>query len=358
MKAVIMAGGSGTRLWPLSRRSLPKQSQPVIDSQTLLQKTYQRIRRGWPIGDIFISTSQQLWSGIRPQLPQVKRQNAILEPARRDTAAAIGLVAMYLHHRHPREIMFTVNSDHYVKEVDAYIRLLKKGEQAVKRYPHQTVLIGTKPQFPDTSSGYIKTKKQIDAVGINEVFQVDRFIEKPNLATATRFMTDWQYLLNPAWFIFRVDAMLDKFKRWLNPSYKILMRIDQAIGTPREAATVKRLFPKMQKISIDYGIMEKDKNMLVVPSNVTWTDIGSWRAVYDMIAETPAANVVRGRHVTHDSAGNLLYSYSGKLIAAAGVHDMIIVETADAILVCPKNRAQDVKHIVAELEKKKLHSYL
>jgi mannose-1-phosphate guanylyltransferase len=194
--------------------------------------------------------------------------------------------------------------------------------------------------------------------GANKVFAVDRFIEKPNLVTATRFMNDWQYLLNPAWFIFRADAMLDKFKRWLNPSYKLLMQFEKTIGTSREQQTLKRLWPKMQKISIDYGIMEKDRSMLVIPANISWTDIGSWRAVYDMIATDKTTNVFRGQHIVHDASGNLIYSYSGKLVAAVGIHDMIIVETADAILVCPKDRAQDVKHLVAEIERKKLHRYL
>lgn len=358
MKAVIMAGGSGTRLWPLSRRSIPKQAQPIVDSQTLLQKTYQRVRRGWTPKDIIVSTSLALFPSLRRQLPQLGRNNFVLEPARRDTAAAIGLVATYLHHRNPRETMFTLNADLFIKDAPAYIRLIRASEKIVARHPKKTLLIGTKPQFPDTSSGYIKTAKPTGTFGQYEIFHVDRFIEKPDLATAKRFLADWQYLLNPAWFVFRVDAMLDKFRRWLNPSYKLLLQIDRAIGTSREQATVKKLFPKMQKISIDYGIMEKDRDMLVVPANITWTDIGSWRAVYEMLAQQSGANVMRGLHVLHDTSGNLIYSYSGKLIAAAGIKNMIIVETADAILICPRDRSQDVKHLVASLEKKKLHRYL
>ncbi|MBI5466854.1 MAG: mannose-1-phosphate guanylyltransferase [Candidatus Kerfeldbacteria bacterium] len=358
MKAVILAGGSGTRLWPVSRQHSPKQSQPFGDNETLLQKTYRRLRRGWSLSDIFVSTSFDQYPVLRRQLPQITRRHYVLETARRETAPAIGLAAAYLHKHNPQEVMFTANSDAYLKEVDEYIRVIKNAGKIVARYPNQTTLIGIKPRFADTGLGYIKMKKQIDAINGDDVFLVDRFVEKPDTRTAVKYVASWQYLWNPAMFVFRVDAMLDKFRRWLNPSYKLLMQIQASIGTTREAATLKRLYPKMQKISIDYGIMEKDQNMLVIPADITWSDIGNWRTVYDMLADSDGENLLRGQHVTVDSRGNLLFSYTGKLIATAGVHDMIIIETDDAILVCPKSRAQDVKHIVAELEKRKLHRHL
>lgn len=159
-------------------------------------------------------------------------------------------------------------------------------------------------------------------------------------------------------FVFRVDAMLEKYRRWLPASYRLLMQMQAAMGTSRERSVIKRLFPKMEKISIDYGIMEKDRQMIVLPADVTWSDIGNWRTVYDMLSEHPDHNVQRGKHITVDSRGNMLFSYTGKLIATAGLEQMIVIETEDAILVCPKNRAQDVKLIVAELERQKLTKHL
>ncbi|MBI4092845.1 MAG: mannose-1-phosphate guanylyltransferase [Candidatus Kerfeldbacteria bacterium] len=358
MKAVIMAGGSGTRLWPVSRQNTPKQGQPFGDNETLLQKTYRRLRSGWSPADILVSTGAAQFSLLQKQLPQLKRPNFILETERRDTAPAIGLAATYLHRRNPREIMFTANSDAYLKEVKEYVSLVRTAGKVVTRHPSQTVLIGIKPRFPDTGLGYIKMKRQVETIGQHEVFLVDRFVEKPDQRTAERYAASWQYLWNPAMFVFRVDAMLEKFRRWLNPTYKLLTTIRRAIGTPQERLTVKRLYPKMQKISIDYGIMEKDRAMLVIPADLTWSDIGSWAAVYDMLTERGQANVVRGLHITHDSHGNIIYSQTGKLIATAGVKNMILVETDDAILVCPRNRAQDVKKIVAELERRKLKKYI
>lgn len=358
MKAVIMAGGGGTRLWPLSRSKTPKQAQPILGNQSLLQNTVKRIMTGWKSRDIVISTNHSLVPSLQKQLPKVRLQNFIAEPIRRDTSAAIGLVAAYLHHRNPGEVMFTVNSDHFVKDVKAYVQLLKAAGQVVNQHPNQTVLIGTKPTFPDTSSGYIKTKRKIGRHGKYDILSVDRFIEKPDIRHAKRFIATPNYLLNPAWFVFRVDAMLNKFRRWLPTTYRYLQEIENSIGTVRETATVRRLFPKMEKISIDYGIMEKDEHMLVMPSKIEWFDIGSWHAVYQMQAKAIGQNILRGRHITHNASGNLLYSYSGKLIAATGVHNMVIIETKDAILVCPRDRAQEVKQLVALMEEQALHKYL
>lgn len=358
MKAVIMAGGSGTRLWPVSRNNSPKQAQPFGDNETLLQKTYRRLRQGWKPSDIFVSTSVSQYPVLRGQLPGLGKHQYILETARRETAAAIGLVTAVLHKRNPQEIIFTANSDAYLKETASYVRVIKAAGALVARYPTQTVLVGIKPRFADTGLGYIKMKRQIDAIDGHDVFLVDRFVEKPDFTTAKRYVASWQYLWNPAMFVFRVDTMLDKFRRWLPSSYKLLLQMQRAVGTPNERATIKRLFPKMEKISIDYGVMEKDRQMLVMPADLTWSDIGSWSAVHDMLAEHPGHNVSRARHVGIDSRGNLLFSYTGKLIATAGLHDTIVIETDDAILVCPKGRAQDVKKIVTELERQKLTRHL
>lgn len=358
MKAVIMAGGTGTRLWPVSRQNTPKQVHPFGDRQTLLQKTYRRLRRGWPDRDIVVSTNNGQLTAVRQQLGRLPRSRFIVEPVRRDTAAAIGLIASYLWKKNPKEAMFTASSDHYFREEKEYIRAIKAAGKLVFRYPQRTLLFGIKPRYAHTGLGYIMMKRQVDTVDGHDVFSVNRFIEKPNLPTAGRFMTRWEYLWNIGSFMFRVDAMLDKFRRWLPRSHRLLMTMAESFGTSRETATVKRLFPKMDQIAIDYGIMEKDKQMLVLPLDLTWADIGSWREVFDMLADHPQANVVRGRHVTHDAHGNLLLSYSGKLIAAAGLKQMIVVETPDAILICPKDRAQDVKQLVSQLAQRNLHRYL
>jgi len=358
MKLVMFAGGSGTRLWPVSRRRTPKQAHPFLDNQTLLQKTYARLRRGWPVKDIWLSTSAEQYRLLKRQLPSLPRRQVILEPARRDTAAAIGLAATVLHHYHPREIMATVWADAYIKEPGQYVSVMKTAARVVAQHPQQTVLIGIKPRYADTGLGYIKMKKQVDTFGSTDVFLVDRFVEKPDQSTAERYAASWQYLWNPGMFLFRVDAMLDKFRHWLPSSARLLRKIDHDLGTSREFASLRTNYPRLKKISIDYAIMEPDRKMLVIPADFTWSDVGTWGAVFEMLAAHPRANVLRGRHITHDSYGNLIYSYSGKLVAVAGLTNMVIVETKDAILVCPRHRAQDVKHLVTALEEQGLHAYL
>lgn len=348
-----MAGGSGTRLWPVSRKNVPKQVQPFGDRDSMLQKTYHRVRRGWRDADIFVATNHTQVPAIRKQLRSLPTSNYIIEPVRRDTSAAIGLIATYLWKRNPKDIMVTASSDHYFKEEAAYVRAIKTAGRIVAKHPEQTLLFGVKPRYPHTGLGYIMMDGHVDRYGTYEVFSVKKFVEKPDLATAQKFVERWEYLWNIGSFAFRVDAMLDKYRRWLPKSYAILMKIANAIGTRNEAATVRRLFPQMDQIAIDYGINEHDKNMLVMPLDLTWADIGSWREVFDMRAPHRDANVTHGQHVQVDSRGNIIYSYTGKVIATAGLHDMVVVDTEDALLICPKERAQDVKKIVSELERQK-----
>ncbi|MFH0828985.1 MAG: sugar phosphate nucleotidyltransferase [Candidatus Kerfeldbacteria bacterium] len=358
MKVVILAGGSGTRLWPVSRKNIPKQVQPFGDRDSLLQKTYRRLRRSWNNADIFVATNEAQAPAIRKQLPTLGKGHYIIEPLRCDTSAAIGLIATYLWKRNPKDIMVTVSSDHYFKEEVAYNRAIRAAGRIVAKHPDRTLLFGVKPRYPHTGLGYIMMESQVDRFGPYEVFSVKRFVEKPDLATARKFVSRWEYLWNIGSFAFRVDAMLEKYRRWLPKSYALLMRIAKTIGTRSESATLKRLFPKMDRIAIDYGINEHDRSMLVMPLDLTWADIGSWREVFEMRAPHQHANVTHGKHVHIDSRGNIVYSYTGKLIATAGLTDMVVIDTEDALLICPKDRAQDVKKIVTELERQQLHHLL
>lgn len=358
MKAVIMAGGTGTRLWPVSRQRYPKQSQPLIEKQTMAQKTFRRLRAGWPAKSIYISTNTEQVQSLHKQLPKIPTKNFIVEPLRRDTSAAIGFAAMMLWKRNPKDFMFTASSDHYFRETDEYLRILKTAQQVSEKHPHQTVLIGVKPTYAHTGLGYIKMQRQIERLGQDDIFSVDRFIEKPPERVAKRFVASWQYLWNLNMFMFRVDAMLDKYRQFLPKSHKLLMAMAKDVGTSRERTTIKRLFPKMERIAIDYGIMEHDKNMIVVPADVTWADIGSWREVYQMLSTEVGQNVVRGLHVNSSSTGNLIYTTKKKVVATADIHDLVIIDTPDALLVCRRDQAQNVKKIVTEIERRKLHRHL
>ncbi len=358
MKIVIMAGGGGTRLWPVSRKSKPKQTQPFIGNKTLLQKTYDRVHRGFPLRDIFVSTNYKQYPLIKKQIPKLPRGNYILETEKKDTAAAIGLIAFYLAKIDPKSVMVTANSDGFIKNEKEYIRLLKVAEKTIKENPKYSLLIGIRPTYPETGYGYIKINKIFKQQGDDEIFFGQKFVEKPDLSTAQKYIKSWDYLWNPAMFCWRVDYLIGLYKKFLPQHYKILKRIQPALGTKDEKKVVTREFKKFKSISIDYGIMEKTKKLLVIPASYEWADVGHWRAVKDILAKTPSENITRGKIITIDSNNNLIYSYSKKLITTAGVHDMIIIDTEDCILVCPKDKAQDVKKIVEELERKKLKKYL
>ncbi len=351
MKVVILAGGGGTRLWPLSRETKPKQIQPFLDKETLLQKTYKRIRRGFSASDIFVATNGKFSDLVRAQLPQVSRENFFIEPVRRDTAAAIGLVAALFYRENPKTIFTTANSDHFIKNEKEYLRVLKLSGKVVADHPDHTVLLGLNPVYPETGYGYIQMDGRFKEYGKDHVFRVKRFIEKPPIEKAKEFQGKWEYLWNPGMFVWRADTLLQLFAKHLSAMHAILMRIAK---DPRRLATE---FAKIKPISIDYGIMEKTKKLLVIPADFGWSDIGHWKTIYDALS-TNGENVVRGKHVGLDSSGNLIYSLTGKMVTTIGVKDMIVIETEDAILVCPKDRAQDVKKVVAELERKGMRKYL
>lgn len=358
MKVIILAGGGGTRLWPVSRKLNPKQIQPFIGNRTLLQETYSRIRSGFKPGDIFISTHYDQLQGVKKQLPGFPRNNFILETVKRDTAGAIGLAAVTIHKKNPHEIIVMANSDHYIKNKKEYIKKLRLAQKVISKDPEYSMVIGIRPSYPETGYGYIKINKVFKQLGNNEIFYGQRFVEKPNLKAAQKYVKSWDYLWNSAIFCWRVDHLLSLYKKHLPNHYRILMRIQPALGTKREKLVVSREFKKLKSVSIDYGIMEKIKKLLVIPSSFDWADVGHWKTVKDILSKKKSDNIVKGRYSGVDSTGNLIFSYTGRLVGTAGLKDMIVIDTEDCLLVCPKDRAQDVKKIVERLQKEKLGKYL
>ncbi|MDP3964205.1 MAG: sugar phosphate nucleotidyltransferase [bacterium] len=358
MKAIVLSGGSGTRLWPVSRKQHPKQTQPLVGRETLLEMTLKRLLKFLRPGDITIATSIEQYRLIQRQVAKFKVKDFSLEPMRRDTAAAIGLAAVRIHKRHPKEVVFTANTDHYISPASRYVKFVKLAARVTQEHPKQTVLIGVNPTYPETGYGYIKMGRQEKAYGKDEVFRAERFVEKPDLKTAEKFLRQWDYLWNPAMFFWQVDHLVTLYQKHLPKTYRSLMKIQSAMGSRREEAVIRAEFSRMEKISIDYGIMEKLKNMLVVPAGFTWQDIGNWRTVKDVLSQDESDNVVKGPHISIGSSGNLVYSLAGKLIATVGVKNIVVIDTKDALLVCDRNQAQDVKKIVELLEKRRQAKYL
>lgn len=360
MKFVIMAGGGGTRLWPVSRENIPKQVQPFIQDKTLLQVTYERLSIVFPIEDIYVSTNVAHKEIIKQQIPGLPAAQLILEPEKKDTAPAIGFAALHVLRDDPEAAFVTINSDAYIRDTTEYIRVLWLLETLVEKYKEKVILVGIKPSYPETGYGYIKMDGQVDQItndlgSADEIFKVERFVEKPDIEKAKQYVSQWNYLWNPALFCWKASHVLDLFKEHLPEHYEVLKQL-QAVLDDRSA--VAKLFAQFEPISIDYGIVEKVSEMLVVPADFGWADIGHWRTIKDVLSDDAHENLVKGEHLGIDTEGSLIYNYSDKLVATIGLKNMVVVETDDILLVCPKERSQDVKQIVTELKKNNNKKYL
>lgn len=360
MKLIIFAGGSGSRLWPVSRKKIPKQIHSLVGKKTLLQQTYLRLRRGFRPQDIHIATLTEHISFIKKQLPRFPLENISAEPLRKETAAAILLAAARIHKKNPQDEFVNIWSDHFIKNEPAYIQTLRAAQQAVRSFPGHLVMVGVNPTYPETGYGYIKMGKPVGQIGQHEVFKVDRFEEKPTLAVAKKYLQDWRYLWNPTMLVAKTATLLEMYREHLPASYRIIMEeVFPHLGTSREAKTLAHWYPRLQKIAIDYAILEKAKNLLVMPSDFGWVDVGSWRTVKEVLSQHEDDVITEGQVVHRDTKDVLAYSYNkNKIVAIIGMEKCVVIDTPDALLVCHKEKAQDVKKIVEYLEEKSKRQYL
>lgn len=352
MKAVILAGGVGSRLWPLSRQNKPKQFQKLTSDLTMLQETYERVKY---LGDenIYVATNEDFFEDILAQLPQISHDNIILEPSLRDTATCIGYAAMRLSvDADPDEVMAIIYADHLVKDAQQFRDKLEVAEK-VAQDERTLNIIEVKARFPNVNLGWVKVGKSLESVHGHEVQEFKGFTEKPNLEKAKEFMADSDYLWNTGMYVWRIDTILEKYHKHLPDTYKKLMKIKDAIGTLNEESAIRENYSACEKISIDYAIMEKVKEdeVRIIPADFGWSDVGTWESIHDELAIDPKDNITHGNHIGIDTNGSVVRTDNpNKIIATIGLDDMVIVDTPDALLVCPKNRSQDVKKIVEKLK--------
>jgi len=349
MKIVILAGGVGQRLWPLSRTKNPKQITPVIGSQTLLQQTVSRLLKKFRPEDLFIVTGKDFAKNIAHQVPRFDKKHILVEPARKNTAAAIGLAAYKIAKKNPKEVLITIASDHFIDPAETFLKRLEDMNTVVKNNPRAVCMMGLKPTYPETGYGYIKIKKQ--SKKFHGAFPIDRYVEKPSLALAKKYVRSGEYYWNPSYFAWQAGRIQELFSKYIPKTHELLKKT---------VAGDKGAFRKIDPESVDYAVLEKiTSDFYVVPANFSWADIGHWATIREIQAKTSDSNVTLGTHHTIDTSGSLLYNYTDSVLTTIGVKDLIIVQTPDGTLVCRKDRAQDVKKLVEMMAReKKLKRFL
>ncbi|MEW6610063.1 MAG: sugar phosphate nucleotidyltransferase [Patescibacteria group bacterium] len=356
---LILAGGVGTRLWPLSRRSKPKQLNSFFGSTTLLEQAYRNVTRGFFPRAVYVSTNTSSAHAVRALLPRMPRSNLIVEPVCRNTAAAIGYAAAVLKYQDPDAVIVTVNSDAWIGNPGAFIKAIEFAARIIKARTDHLVLLGSNPTYPETGYGYIEMGLPVMKYGNLEAFTVKSFTEKPTLSRAKQYLSSWRYLWNPTVMTIRADHLLSLYRTHLPRMFTGLVRISKALHTRNAAATVQREFRAFPPISIDYGIVEKlKKDILVIPAEFGWSDVGSYRTVHEIITHLTRKNVVRGKSISIDAENNLIFPETNKLVALIGVKNLVLVETKDALLLCHKERSQEVKKVVEMLKRKGMIQYL
>ncbi len=361
MNILIFAGGSGSRLWPVSRKSTPKQLLNLIGNKTLLQNTYSRCTQWTKKDQIYIATLSEYKQSIKKQIPDIIDSHYSLEPALRDRGPAIGLAALIMHHDNPQSSFMTMWSDHEISEHKGYFKkLLAQAEQYLNKNSEATLTIGIKPTFPHTGFGYIEKGKKITNQFSLPLSSVNSFTEKPDKQTAQRFIKSKKYLWNSGYFIWKTETLLKLYEVHLPEVYENLMRIKPALGTSKQQSVINTWYPKMPKVEVEQGLLEKiTDNIVTIEADFNWNDIGSWKVIKD-IQTKDGENISQGLHIDHDSTDTLVYNYNPKqLVTTLNTDKLVIVVTPDAILIADKDNSVELKQLISKLKADpKLNKYL
>jgi mannose-1-phosphate guanylyltransferase len=352
-----MAGGTGSRLWPASRESRPKQFLPLVGERSLLRQTFDRLRDLLPASDLYVCTVADYLDLVREQLPDLPAENVVVEPTQRGTGPAIGWIAALFHHAFGDTAVATIAADHAVRRPEAFTRALALAFRAVRDRPSAVVTIGIRPTSPDPGYGYIRTGDLVRAEEGGAIYAVDRFVEKPDPARAREFLADGRYLWNASYFIWSTGRMLALMERFLPEVAAGLGRAREALGRPDETEALGAAYAALPKVSIDTGVMERAGDVLVVPAEMGWSDVGSWERLKEALPAGEDGVVALGKHVGLDDRDCFFYC-GERLVATIGLKDVIVVETADAVLVCDRSRSQDLKKLMDRLRQAGCEKYL
>ena len=357
--AVILAGGPGARLWPISRGQTPKPFLKLFGGISLIRATRNRLRGLIPPSRTFVVTGAETVSAVAGELPRLPKENLLPEPEGRNTAASIGYAALHARRRNPKALLAVLPADHFVRNEPEFRKLL----EAALAWSWETddiVTLGAPPDRPETGYGYLREGDSIGTSGGYPVHRVAAFVEKPSPRKAKRYLAAGGYAWNSGIFILSAKRVMSEMARRLPALHRGLLRIERSLGKRTERKTLRETFPRLPAVSIDFGLMEaaaREGAVASLPCRVGWSDIGDFGALGDLLSGPSGRNAVVGEHIGVDS-GNLIVYAPGKLVATVGVKDLIVVDAGDAMLICARSQAQDVRKVVEALKRKRLDRYL
>ena len=344
MIALIMAGGVGTRFWPLSRESNPKQFLKIVSDKSMLQMTVERLLPKIKVEDIFIVTADTQAELTKKHLPELPEENIIIEPFGMSTAPCIALSSQYLARKYDKiEKMIVLPADHLIAHRDDFLASLDVGEISAEQ--NNLVTFGIKPDYPATGYGYIEAGKEIG----KGMFYVKQFKEKPDLETAKAFLNAGNFFWNSGMFMWKIETILKTYQDYLPEVTEVLKKIETKWNLEGLSADISEEYTQMPKVPVDIGIMEKAEKRVVIPVDYGWSDVGSWKALYDVTEKDENKNVLKCDHEIIDSRNN--YVNSDKFVALIGVENIVVIDSGDALLIASKDRSEDVKIIVEKLNK-------
>ncbi len=344
--ALIMAGGGGTRLWPLSRRDRPKQLLSLMDDRTMFQMAVDRLAPLIPPERVLVVAGRHLADALQGAAPEVPADRFIVEPFGQNNGPSVALALAHIQREDPSAVVGVLAADHYIADTARFRAVLAAAAEVAQ--DGYIVTLGVTPAYPATGYGYIKQDHPLTTVGEFPVYHVARFTEKPDLPTAMQFLAEGSYSWNSGMFIATARRLRAEYARQQPALYALMQRIEDAIGTPDYATTLDEVWPQMPRLSIDYAIMEGADRMAVIPVDMGWSDIGSWASLHGVLDGDGAGNIVRGDALLIDTSGTLVIGT--RRVVTIGVEDLIIVDTPDALLICRRDRAEDVRQVVDVLK--------
>lgn len=352
MKIIIFAGGVGTRLWPLSRKSTPKQFEKIVGDESMLQIAVAKLFPEFEWKDIYISTGKQYENLVREQLPQLSAENVLVEPEMRDVGPAVGLVTALFVKKFPDEPLAILwGSDHLVKKEDVFRKALRVAETLIKKDPNKIIFVGQKPRFANQNLGYIEFGEVTETVDGIPVHSFTGFQYRPHLSTAERYLKDGHHAWNLGYFVTTPKFLWNLFEKFSPDLHEKLSKVNNAHGTPAYDGVLAQVYPTIEKVSFDNAILEKmDKtDGRVLSVDIGWSDIGAWEALKEALSDTVEENVTKGKVILNDSKDSLVFNYTDQMVVGIDLKEYLVINTGDVVLVCPKKSVPKIKKLVESL---------